>query len=160
MDREKFCCLIIRYKNNLFRAAHCILRNDADAEDAVCEAIAKAYAKRKTLRQEDAFRAWMLRIVINESYTIVRRRKEFVGLEYAEERASPGESEEMGLMYYVRQLGEEMRLPVLLFYYEDIRIRDIAVMLRLPENTVKSRLRRAKEKLRDMMTTEVEAYGF
>ncbi len=159
MKQEAFCELVMQYKDNLFRAARCILRNETDAEDAVCEAIVKAYTKLWTLKSEGAFRAWMMRITVNEAYTVIRRRREIVGLEMAGERSAP-QTEDLGLLHYVNMLGEDMRMPVLLYYFEDIRIKDIAVILGLPENTVKSRLRRAKEKLRELLAPEVEAYGF
>jgi len=148
---------VLSCKDQMFRAAFCITRSDADAEDAVCEAIIKAYTHLDSLKHKRAFRAWMLKIVIREGYRIVRTRADAVSIENADALPAGLDSyEEDGLLYYVNLLPEELRLPVLLFYFEGMRTAEIANQLGIPEGTVGSRLNRARAKLRAIIPMEGE----
>lgn len=151
ITKNHFCDLVQKYKRGLFLAARCIVRNDEDAEDAVSEAIYKAFRGMGSLRNISSFKAWIYRITLNEAYVILRKRKSTVDIDAYEEIPAPDEAEEQGLIEYVNRLKEELRAPVYLFYYEDMRISDIAKILDIPVNTVKSRLRRGKETLQRML---------
>ncbi len=67
--------LIIEYRPRLFRMALGILRNQTDAEDAVSEATCKIFANYDQLKDKKRFKAWAMRILINESYAIAKKRK-------------------------------------------------------------------------------------
>lgn len=159
ISQDQFSHLIKTYSDRLFRTANCILKNGHDAEDAVCEAIYKAFLKLHALRDGSSFKSWMYRIVINESYTLLRKRKNTVNLDEADEIAAP-ESEGQWLMDYVNKLPHDMRMPVYLFYYEDMSLADISRVLAIAEGTVKSRLRRARERLRTIIPVEEVQHGF
>ncbi len=160
MTAKEFEKGILDYKDHLFRAARCITRCDADAEDAVCEAIVKAYTHLDALKYRRAFHAWMLKITIRESYRICRLRGGETPLSDAD--ALPGAHdgyEEDGLLCYVNLLPEELRLPVLLFYFEGMHTSEIADLLKIPEGTVSSRLNRARTRLRVMIPMEGKSYA-
>ncbi len=73
--QEKFCNLIREYRLGLFRVAKGILGNDTDAEDAVSETTCKAFTNLNKLRNIESFKPWVMKILVNEAYTIANRRK-------------------------------------------------------------------------------------
>lgn len=149
---------IREYKHNLFRMAKNILHNEADAEDAVGETICKAYSKLDSLRSMDSFKPWIMKILINECYAAARRQSRIDYWPEVENSAAtiqaPPLHASQELWSVVYQLDQEFRTVVVLFYYEDLMIKDIAKILELSEGTVKSRLSRAKQKLKVLLEGE------
>lgn len=153
MTHERFEQAVLQYKGKLFRLANCILRNEHDAQDAVCEAVYKAFREIGSLRDEHAFHSWIYRITINEANRMLRSRKNTVDISAAR-NITAREEKRPQLVDYIAKLPDDMRIPIYLFYYEDMPICGIAQVIDIPENTVKSRLRRAKEQLRRMIPYE------
>lgn len=151
---DQFCSYISEYKCNLFRLAKSILHDDTDAEDAVSEAILIAYEHLPTLRNIQSFKPWIIKILINESYAISNRRKRLVRLDELEiaDQASINENKE--LWHIVNGLDHEFRTVTILYYYEDLSLKEICKVLDLPMGTVKSRLSRARHKLKDILADE------
>ena len=81
MDKQTFTDLVLDAEHTLYRVSKTILREDHDCEDAVQEAILKAYQKLDTLREERYFRTWLIRILINECYRIRRTARPVVSFE-------------------------------------------------------------------------------
>lgn len=140
----------------MFHLAFSVLRREQDCADAVQEAVFKAYAGRDTLKKQAYFKTWIMRILLNECYSLLRRQKRLVPME---EQMLEGQVQ---LDDYVREdyldlykaidaLKEKDRICVLLYYIEDYSVRQIAQIMRMPEGTVKSRLRRARIQLKDML---------
>lgn len=131
----------------MYRVAYTILRNDADCQDAVQEALLKAWIKRNQLKNEAFFRAWLVRILINASHDMLRKRRRTIPLESISEPGSafpdPALSDAMG------RLPEKLRLPLALRYAESMTYQEISRALRLPVTTVQSRLRRGIARLRE-----------
>lgn len=153
-DKEQFCAHIKEYKLNMFRLAKSILQNDSDAEDATSEAILKAYENLGNLRSFTSFKPWILKIVSNEAYLLAKRRKKVIykeDIEIPEEQIAHLTGE---LWSVVNILSEEFRAITVLYYYEDLSVRNIAKVLNLPTGTVKSRLARARQKLRVLLSEE------
>lgn len=152
--KEKFCTFINDYKINMFRLAKSILRNDDDAEDATGEAILKAYKNLDSLRSYASFKPWIMKILINEAYSLANQRKKVLyieDMEISEEKACSDSGE---LWSAVSHLDEEFRTITVLFYYEDMSIKEISKTLGLPTGTVKSRLARARQKLKVLLIEE------
>ncbi len=131
----------------MYRVAYTILRNDADCQDAVQEALLKAWAKRNQLKNDAYFRTWLVRIVVNASRDILRRRKRIIPVESVPERwdgvPDPALSDALD------RLSEKLRLPLMLCYSENMSYQEISRALRIPITTVQSRLRQGKAKLRE-----------
>lgn len=154
LDKDTFCTLVLREQDTLFRTAKAILRSDQDAEDAVQDAICSAFVSREQLRELERFRPWIVRILTNKCYDICRKRRPHVDLADVEEylpAQEPDIHEQMTLWQAVLRLGEDQRLPVTLFYYEGLSIREIAEILELSEAAVKTRLSRARSQLRTLL---------
>ena len=158
MTKEGLGNLIIASEESMYHVAKTLLRNDADCADAIQEAIVKAFSSIHTLRKESYGKTWLVRIVINECYAIMRRERKLVpmeeyALEEAEDTAAfPEKCEYMDLYDAISHLSEEIRLAVTLYYMEGYSIKEIAALMNTTESTIKNRLARARAKLK----TELE----
>lgn len=155
MTKENLGRLILESERQMYLTAKTILHNDQDCGDAIQEAIVKAFQKIDTLRQEKYAKTWLMRILINECYSMLRRESRYVSMEEMKELSS-GEAEEKrdysDLYSAVNSLKEELRIPVILYYGEDFSIREIAQILEITEGAVQKRLFRARMQLRDRLT--------
>lgn len=152
MDREEFSQRIIDMLPVLHRVAYTQLRQAADREDAVQEAIRRAWEKRSSLRKERFMQTWVIRILLNVCDTLRRREKRM----YAPiEIQACTDGDATPLLAALMALEETFRLPLQLRYVEGYSVKEVARMLRLPEGTVKSRLSRGREKLRSILEEEV-----
>lgn len=143
---------IRRVKKTAFGVAYLILKNTSDCEDAMSAAILKAYEYRGNLKKRDSFRAWFLRILRNEAYTILReRRKVFETDEISEQPAPfPDTAQNLDLYDALMQISEDQR-NALYLKQEGYTTEEIAVTMNIPVGTVKSRIFRAKEALRRIL---------
>ncbi len=157
--RDWFCAQIEANKAAMFRLARSILHSDADAEDAVAEAVLRSFVHLDGLRKQDSVKSWLMRITANEAYRILQRRRDTVPLEeLAREPAAPRRDveNEMGLWDHVKALPDSLRAPVVLFYYEELPVSEIADILALTPGAVKTRLSRARVLLRMRLEQEDE----
>ena len=157
--RDWFCAQIEANKAAMFRLARSILHSDADAEDAVAEAVLRSFVHLDGLRKQDSVKSWLMRITANEAYRILQRRRDTVPLEeLAREPAAPRRDmeTEMSLWDHVKALPDGLRAPVTLFYYEELPISEIADILALTPGAVKTRLSRARVLLRMRLEQEDE----
>ena len=154
-QHEEFCNLIKEYRTGLFRVANGILKNNIDAEDAVSETIYKAFANLHKLRSFDSFKPWLMKILINEAYGIIRERKKTEPLEEMSVGTENHDIDEaLELWNAINLLNIEFRLVTVLFYYEDMSIKEISKILKLPIGTVNSRLNRSREKLKIILSNK------
>ncbi len=150
MEKTEFTAAVIEAEEMLYRVAHTMLRNEQDCADAAQQAILRAWEQLGTLRQPKYFKTWLTRILINECTAILRQRQRQAPYEPERAEAMPApEREDYGELYTALfSLDEKYRLPVVLYYLEGFKTREIADMMKVPEETVKSRLRAAREMLR------------
>ena len=153
MTETEFGRHVVEMRGTLYRVCYGLLRREADREDAVSECVRKALLKRESLRDEGALRAWMIRILINECHSIHRRAARETLIDEVPEHAAPHDSGAI-LREAVLSLPEKLRLPVILHYMDGYPLSDVARALHVPEGTVKSRLARAREQLRDVLSRE------
>lgn len=160
MTKEQFTEYVLQAESTMFHVAFSILHHEADCADAVQEAVLKAFASRQKLRNPEYFSTWLIRILINECYGILRSRSRQTPMEEAAIERSAEESayireEYLDLYRAVEKLAEKDKICVVLFYMEDCTIAQIADILAIPEGTVKSRLNRARLKLRGLLKETV-----
>jgi len=139
-------------ERRLYRVARTMLPQECDCEDAVQEALLRAWDRRETLRQEAYFDTWLIRILINQCKTFYRRRPP----EPAEltEDIPQVTSEETPLLEALMGLPRKQRVTLELHYIEGYSVAETARILRLPEGTVKWRLKRGREQLKEFLTRE------
>ncbi|MCI9173737.1 MAG: RNA polymerase sigma factor [Lachnospiraceae bacterium] len=151
MKAGKFCEYVNKYRDSLYILALAILKNEADAEDAVGNAILKAYENIGQLKAVHKFKPWMLTVTKNEALKIRKKRLILPGNETVESMLHPVQEHYDELWDILQQMKEEYRLAVVLFYYEGLSLRDIADVLNIPVGTVKSRLNRGKAEIRNAL---------
>jgi RNA polymerase sigma-70 factor (ECF subfamily) len=157
MKREQLGEAILACQETLYRVAKSLLRDDADCADALGEAIVKAFARLDTLRQDNYVKTWLVRIVINECYTILRRQQKVVALEdYMTERSAPPPEDYSDLYQAMSQLPDAIRLCVCLYYLEGYSVKETAALMDTTESAVKKRLSRARDKLRQELEPKEE----
>lgn len=150
--RAQFTAAVTQNRHAMFRAARALLDCDADAEDAVGEAVLRAWQSFGRLRDEKACKAWLLRITVNCAYEHRRRGARVTYLEDLDAVAGSAEdAHDDGLWDTVRSLPEEFRIVTVLYYYEDMTTAEIAKMLGIRAGTVRSRLARARDRLRALL---------
>lgn len=156
-DNEAFLVLINENKLNIYRVARGILSNEHDIEDAIQNTVIKAYEKINTLKKNEFFRTWLVRILINECNEIIRRNKRVVSINESNHEERYNDCyENIDLTKAINSLSEELRVTTVLFYFEDMSIKDIASILNIPNGTVRSRLSRARERLREIIGEDAE----
>ena len=139
-------------ERRLYRVARTMLPQECDCEDAVQEALLRAWDRRETLRQEAYFDTWLIRILINQCKTFYRRRPP----EPAEltEDIPQVTSEETPLLEELMALPRKQRVTLELHYIEGYSVAETARILSLPEGTVKWRLKRGRELLTHSLNRE------
>lgn len=152
MENEAFTSAILRMSDTLYRVAATQLRQRADQEDAVQEALRRAWEKRHKLRDERYVQTWVIRILLNECHRMQRRMTRIQPLQ---EIPAECRDERHWLKDVLCRLEERYRVPVLLHYIEGYGVAEIAAMLRIPQGTVKSRLARGRKALKELLDEEV-----
>ncbi len=155
MTQKELEALIIRMQDTLYRVSATILHQPCDREDAIQECILKAIDKRDTLREDKAARSWIVRILINECYRILRAYKRTYALDaLPEPEPAPDADRDMHRILF--SLPDQFRLPTVLYYVEGYSAKEIAAMLHLPSGTIKSRLARARSKMKQEYMREAD----
>lgn len=133
----------------MYHIAKSLLYNDADCADAIQEAIVKAFSKLHTLKDDSYARTWLIRIVMNECYTIMRREKKIISLEEYQMDEQAAEQKDYSDLYEaIFKLPEQMKLCVTLYYMEGYSVKEVAALLDTTESAVKNRLAKARGKLK------------
>lgn len=169
-DQGAFEEIVQRYQQIAFRLAYVITGSAAEAEDAAQEGMFKAYRALKSFRTGAEPRPWLLRIVANEARNRARSagRRAHLQLRLAEgfrpgdaapspEAAAVARDEQHRLLEHVNGLSEDDRLVITSRYLLQLSGEETAAALGIPEGTVKSRLSRALDRLRQRMAEAANA---
>ena len=150
MDREMFASRVDAMRQRLYRTAYLYLGLEADALEAVDEAVYQALRALPKLRQPEFFDSWITRILINECHKELRRRKFFFrnGAEEPPESAGPDVYDSLPLQEAIRCLPEELRTVIILRFFAGYTQAETAEILSIPQGTVATRQRRALKLLR------------
>lgn len=150
---DKFIEEIKVNRNQMYMVAFSILKNAEDAEDIVQEALLAAYEKLYTLKNDDKFKSWMMRIVVNQAKMHIRKNTSIVYMENIEdvvEKTKEGKNkdEDKDIWEIVLSLKSELSASVILYYAQGYSICEISKIMRVPPGTVKSRLSKARALLK------------
>lgn len=156
MKASEYCEYASKYRKQLYVTAYAILKNEADAEDAACNAILKGYENLHQLKYPNKIKPWLLTITKNEALKIQKKRLNLPGNEALEDMAHSVYDSHNELWDVIQGLKEEYRLVIVLFYYSRLSIKDISSVLNIPVGTVKSRLNRGREFLREELEEKGE----
>ena len=148
MDKEEFAARTEAVRQRLYRTAYLYLGSEADALEAVDEAVYQALRTLKKLREPEHFETWLTRILLNECHTELRRRKRVAGEDALPDTAGPDAYDALPLKEAVRRLPEELRAVVILRFFTGYTQSETAAALDIPQGTVATRQRRALALLR------------
>lgn len=147
--------LVDIYAGVIYRIAYSRLQNVPDAEDITQEVLLKYIKSDKSFNDEDHRRMWIIRVTVNAVNSLMSSswRRRFVPLEEAD-AVSYTEPEQYGVREAMKRLPEKYRIPIHLYYFENMTINQIAAALNRKEGTVKSLLSRGRNKLRALLEEE------
>lgn len=157
-DEKAYIALFQQYEADIYRMAFVYVKNQEDALEIVQETAYKSFREIKTLKNPKYFKTWLIRIAINTALSHLSKGKKVVHLrpEYAETFSTNEKdvSLQITLQDLIERLNETEKSVVLLKYYEDHTMREIASILDMPLGTVKTTLYRSLDKLRMQMKRE------
>ena len=159
---ETLDALLAAYGRELQAVAYLILRDRPAAEDVVIETLLTAFERAGQIRDERALRAWLLRIATNKALSVRRTESRVVRLEVVPERASPRDlsgdaTDRLALLDSVAALPLQMRAAIVLRYYADQSVDEVAATLGKSPNTIKAQLQTALDRLRIHLAEPVPA---
>lgn len=154
-DVNAFTKIIYDIRIDLYKIARTRLSSSEDIEDAVQETIIEAFNSLKSLRQPQYFKKWIIKILVNKCNRIYKYKKRYnISFEELEVENFIGDDSiektdnfiEFDLM--LKSLNYDEKIATVLYYLEDYTTKEISKILKTSENTIKSRLRRAKIKMK------------
>ena len=158
IDRTEAERLVQTYSDMILRLSYTYLKSTQDAEDICQTVFLKLLTGGMVFDSPEHEKAWILRTAANACKDALRAaHRRCVGLEAAAEAAAP-EPPASAVLDAVMALPEKYREAVYLYYYEGYRQREIAAVLGVPEETVRTRLSRARDKLKHILS-EVPQYA-
>lgn len=156
MDKEDFSLRITAAQGRMYRVACSYLRGEHDRLDAISEAILRAWQKRSSLRKEEFFEPWLIKILIRECVNIQRKQKRMVPVDelpQGRETPPPGNG---ALREALEAMPEKLRTVTVLYYMEGYPVHEAALALGISKGAVCSRLSRARGLLRELLKEEIE----
>ena len=149
MDKQEFTQRVLETEPEFHRVAKSIAVNERDCEDAVQEAILTAYDKLSSLRNEKYFKTWLIRILINECYRVIKKRGSIVSFEdYMADGTVSDENIDIELRDAILSLPTKIRAAIVLYYIEGYDVEEVGYIMKIPSGTVKSRLHKGRKLLR------------
>ena len=157
-NKEAFTEIIYEIRHDLYKIARCRLSCEEDIEDAVQETMIEAYKEIKKLKYNQYFKTWIIKILINKCNKQYRKnKKENISYEYNNLENQIKENEiqtDIDFYIIISKLEYVERIIVTLYYLERYTTKEIAKILNKNENTIKTKLSRAKKKLRRYLEEE------
>ncbi len=148
-DKQAFSQLVHLHMQTMYKTAWAYLGNDEDAADVIQETILACYEKLDTLRHPRYFKTWLTRILINKCKDFLKLRSRQTLTEiFSEPSYEENGFHECEWKEVLSCLDEKYRIVLALYYGQRMNVKEIAALLDLKENTVMTRLARAREKLR------------
>lgn len=154
MTEQELSNAMKTYGDTVYRLALCRLQNAADAEDVYQDVFLRLLEQRADRWDGEHLKAWLIRTALNRCADLGRlrqRRRGILSLEEVPDLARPVDEAAAELWDTVARLPEKLRTAVHLFYGEGYESGEIGALLGVPAATVRSRLRRARAELRDLL---------
>lgn len=160
MDNETFAGYAQRYADTIYRVAFNSCKNPADSQDIVQNVLLKLYRCQIDFESQEHVRRWIIRVTVNESKKLLCSAwfRKSVPLEDYATILEFQQPEESSLFLAVMSLPKKYRVPLYLYYYEDYPVKEVAALCGLKESTVQTRLQRARQKLKNILTNPEEDF--
>ena len=170
-DRQAFNELVIKYQQKIINTSFAMLSDYEDACDAAQEVFVKVYRSINSFRGDSSLSTWIYRITKNVCSDFLRKRRESTlsidnddtALQVSDDSYLPDKTTERNevhklLMKAISELDENSRIVLVLYEMDDLSYDEISEVLNLPIGTVKSRLKRAREKLKNILSPNRELF--
>lgn len=158
---DKLTAYIINNQDKFYRLAYSYVKNQDDALDVVQNTVCKALAHYEELKNEEAFKTWLYKIVVNESLSLLRVRKRYVLTDESGYSEIPYEERQYDvhddLYEQIGQMETDTQNIIKLRFFEELELSEIAQALRMNINTVKTKLYRGLRMLRIKIDKEAGA---
>ncbi|MBU5307907.1 sigma-70 family RNA polymerase sigma factor [Clostridioides mangenotii] len=161
LKRKKVEEFIIDNRENFYRVAYSYVRNEQDALDILQDAIYKALNSVENLKESKYIKTWFYRIVVNSSIDFLRKNKKYgdlLEIDHLESLESHDKHADIDLKKNLDDLPEKYRIVIVLRFFEDLKIEEIANILDENVNTIKTRLYQGLKKLRIKIENERRGY--
>ncbi len=156
--KKTYEMLVERYSDYVYNLTYYTLLNEEEARDLTQDIFLKIWKGLANFRGNSSYKTWIYRITVNHinSYLRKKRIRRFLSLEFLHEKNGFEPHVEMNtekdhLEIAMEKLPEHMRTVLVLFYLENYDIKEIANILGVKEGTIKSRLSRARQALKEVM---------
>lgn len=153
-DEQAFNELILLVQKEIYLIAKAKLKNEDDMADAIQETILSCYRNLKKLRNSSLFKTWLIKILINECNKIYKKRKKY-NISYEDKEVEnylvveDNSFDNISFDILIRNLKDDEQLILTLYYYSNYSTKEISKILKLNESTIRSKIFRAKEKLKN-----------
>lgn len=150
-DKNAIEILLNEHKEYLYKTAFLYMKNEQDAVELCQDTVYKAIINLHKLKNPKYFKTWITRILINNAHDRNKKKNKIVDsfdkLELIEDISYEKLEEKIDLYNAIDILDEKFKTPIILQYFQDMTIKEISEILECNENTVKTYLRRGKERL-------------
>ena len=147
MDELQFTRKLLDSEQMLYRIACALLRSEADRQDAMQETALKAWQNYGRLREEQYFKTWICRIMVNECHNLRRKNSRCFPAEMIPDQPAP-ENDDQETRLMLESLPEKLRVPLVLHYLEGFTLEEIARIQQVSLALVKNRMHRGRKALR------------
>lgn len=153
-DEQAFNELILLIQKEIYLIAKAKLKNEDDMADAIQETILSCYRNLKKLRNSSLFKTWLIKILINECNKIYKKRKKY-NISYEDKEVEnylvveDNSFDNISFDILIRNLKDDEQLILTLYYYSNYSTKEISKILKINESTIRSKIFRAKEKLKN-----------
>ncbi|MDU4131487.1 MAG: sigma-70 family RNA polymerase sigma factor [Clostridium perfringens] len=154
-NKESFGILIKNNKEYLYKMAFLYVKDEQDALEVIHETVYRAFLNIEKLKKAKFFNTWITRILINVSIDFLKKKGKNEMLDEStpiiKERCEISTEEKLDLYNAIDLLNDNYRTVIIMMYFNDMKIKDISKVMEIPENTVKTYLRRAKQALGEVL---------
>ncbi len=139
-----------RYADTVTGVCVMRLQNSADAEDCFQNTFSKLYFKSPDFDSEEHLKAWLIRVAMHECVSYLRKNRRVLTIKPQREESVPFDFDRSDMSWALFKTPAKYREVLYLYYCEQYKVKEIAIILQKKENTVKSLLKRGREILRSI----------
>ncbi len=154
-NKESFGILIKNNKEYLYKMAFLYVKDEQDALEVIHETVYRAFLNIEKLKKAKFFNTWITKILINVSIDFLKKKEKNEMLDEStpikKERCEISTEEKLDLYNAIDLLNDNYKTVIIMMYFNDMKIKDISKVMEIPENTVKTYLRRAKQVLGEVL---------
>lgn len=154
-NKESFGILIKNNKEYLYKMAFLYVKDEQDALEVIHETVYRGFLNIEKLKKAKFFNTWITRILINVSIDFLKKKGKNEMLDEStpiiKEKCEISTEEKLDLYNAIDLLNDNYKTVIIMMYFNDMKIKDISKVMEIPENTVKTYLRRAKQDLGEIL---------